>query len=190
MVLAESIDRHLRHIRPICEEGLLGLEAEPGRYAGRPIELSGGARVERGDRVGVVHLRNDRVRALVASGWQRSGYREARADLQALAASVAAQAPSERPVAFLGTTILAPLIAREGWEIRLVPPTWRTRLDRWWMSWLMAHFGRRGRERVVSGHHRLEVSEVWISTAELLRRYGPARAGSTPELKPARARTV
>jgi hypothetical protein len=168
--LAEAVDRRRRRIRPIRREGLLGLEV--GRHRGQLIRLSDGSTVPSGARVGHLHLRNDRVGALAMNGWQLRGYREARADLAALACWWKRQPVVERPVAFAGTTILGPLIRRDGWEVRSRRRTWRARLDEWWMSWLMIHFGLAGRERLTRRHHRLDLAEVWLSAAELVARYG------------------
>jgi hypothetical protein len=167
--LAEVVDRRRRHIRPIRRDGLLGLEL--GRHRGQLVRLADGSAVPPGAPVGYLHLRNDRVRVLAAAGWQLAGYRAGRADLAVLARWWESQPPAERPVAFTATTILGPFIRREGWEVRPRRRTPRARLDEWWMSWLMVHFNRAGRERLTRRHHRLESAEVWLSAPELVARY-------------------
>jgi hypothetical protein len=168
--LAEVVDRRRRNIRPIRQDGLLSVEL--GRHRGGLVRLADGSLVPPGAPVGYLHLRNDRVRALASDGWQLAGYRAARADLAALARWCERQPKAERPVAFTSTTILGPLIRREGWEVRPGRRTRRARLDEWWMSWLMVHFGLVGRERLTKPHHRLDSMEVWLGAAELMARYG------------------
>jgi YkoP domain len=170
LIIAEWVDRTLRHITPIREGGVLAMELS--RYHGAPVALRDGCRVEPGDPVVALHFRNDRVGEVVRPGWQRAGYLEGRTDLAALADWLEARPGAQRPVAVVGTTILGPLFARERWETRPVPRTWRTRLDAWWMRWLLAHFGRGGRTRVLRGHHELEVTQLWISASDLRARYG------------------
>jgi hypothetical protein len=169
--LAEVVDRRRRHIRPIRRNGLLGLEL--GRHKGELVRLSDGSVVPPGAPVGYMHLRNDRARALASNGWQLAGYRAGRADLAALARWYERQPTAERPVAFTATTILSPLIRREGWQVVPRRRTFRARLDEWWMSWLMVHFGLAGRQRLTRPHRRLESAEVWLSAPELVARYGP-----------------
>jgi hypothetical protein len=168
--LAEVVDRRRRHIRPIRADGLLGLEL--GQHRGGLVRLSDGSVIPPGAPVGYMHLRNDRVRALASNGWQITGYREGRADLAALARWYERQPTAERPVAFTSTTILGPLIRREGWQVVPRRRTWRARLDEWWMSWLMVHFGLAGRKRLTRPHRRLDSAEVWLSAPELVGRYG------------------
>ncbi len=170
LVIAEWVDRTLRHIAPIREGGVLALEL--GRYRGTPLVLRDGCRVDAGDLIGIMHLHNDRLRQVTVPGWQTAGYREGRADLSALAEWLRARPESARPVAFVGITILGPLFARERWETRPVRRTWRTRLDAWWMRWLLSHFARNGRSRVLHGHHDLEPRQLWISAAAMEARYG------------------
>ena len=179
LALAEAVDRRRRHIRPISPDGVLGLEL--GRHRGRPVHLADGSIVTPGAPVGYMHLRNDRVRALATDGWQLAGYRAARADLAALARWWERQPAAERPVAFTASTILGPLVRREGWEVRSRRRTPRARLDEWWTSWLIVHFNVAGRERLARRHHRLETAEVWLSAPELVARYGPGPRPDTPD---------
>ena len=145
------------------------------------MRLSDGAVVPPGAPVGYMHLRNDRVRVLASNGWQLAGYRAGRADLAALVRWWERQPTAERPVAFTATTILAPFIRREGWEVRPRRRTLRMRLDDWWMSWLMIHFGLAGRTRLTRPHHRLESAEVWLSAPELVARYGKEPRADSPD---------
>lgn len=175
--LAEVVDRRRRHIRAIRRDGVLGLEI--GRHHGLSLCLSDGAIVEPGAPVGYLHLRNDRVGMLAGRGWQRAGYRVARADLAALGRWWERQPERERPVAFTATTILAPFARRDGWELRPRTLSPRARLDDWWMSWLLVHFNLAGRGRLARAHHRLRSSEVWLSGPALAARYGGGPSTTT-----------
>ncbi len=175
--LAETLDRRRRHIRPIRRDGVLGLEI--GRHGRSLVHLADGEIVRPGARVGYLHLRNDRVGTLAGRGWQRAGYRVARADLAALGRWWEHQPTLERPVAFTATTILAPFARRDGWELRPRTLTPRARLDDWWMSWLLVHFNLSGRGRLARAHHRLRSSEVWLSGPGLAARYDGGPPSST-----------
>jgi YkoP domain len=170
MALAEAVDRRRRRIRPIRNDGVLALEI--GRHRGTPVTLRDGTVVQPGAPIGFMHLRNDRVRDLASGGWQVAGYRAGRADLAALAGWWESQPPAKRPVAFTATTILSQFARRDGWQVRTRQRTWRARLDVWWMSWLMVHFAKAGRQRLARPHGPLDLVEVWLSASELVARYG------------------
>lgn len=169
----EQADRRRRHIRPIRREGVLGLEF--GRHSGPPIVLSDGTTIRRGDPVATVHIENARMRAVATSDWQARGLAEARADLRSLAAWAARQPAERRPVAYIGFTLMGPLARRVGFEVHPRPRTWRTRLDDWFLRWLLAHWSPEGRDRLRHGAGALRSSDVWLSHAALQRRYGTAQ---------------
>ncbi len=169
----EQVDRRRRRIRPIRRNGVLGLEF--GRYDGPPVVLSDGTAIHRGDPVAMVHIENANMRAVATSEWQTRGLAEARADLRSLADWAARQPEERRPVAYIGFTLMGPLARRVGFEVHPRPRTWRTRLDDWFLRWLMAHWSPGGRDRLRRGAGALRSSDVWLSHAALQRRYGAAR---------------
>ncbi len=166
----ERIDRHRRHIRPIRRTGVLGLELR--RHRGRPVTLADGTTVRPGDPVGLIHLQNVRVREVATEGWLTAAWWEGRRDLRALAAWARGLAPSERPVAYTATTILAPIAARAGFEVRARRATPWAWLEDWHFRSLMRRWNPRGEERLRHGHGRLRSKVVWLSAAELERRWG------------------
>lgn len=166
----ERIDRWRRTIRPLRPDGIVGLELI--RYRGPEVVLGDGTRAAPGDLVGWVHLQNDRVARLATDDWLTAGFREARADLRALAAWAREQPPGRRPVAYRAATILWPLARRAGFEVRPRRRTAWVRLEDWHFRGLMARWGLRGRARLERGHNPLRSAETWLSDAELQRRYG------------------
>jgi hypothetical protein len=168
--LWEKVDRRRRRIHPIRRGGVLGVEF--GRYHGPPLELADGTWVRHGDPIGVLHIDNARARQVATSDWQARGLREARADLVRLAAWAALQPAGRRPVAYTGATLMGPFARRIGFEVRSRPRTARTRLDDWFLRWLIARWSPRGRERLRHGRSALRSSDVWLSHAALQRRYG------------------
>jgi hypothetical protein len=175
LTLWERADRRRRRIRPIRREGVLGLELT--RYTGRPVPLADGSVVLPGDRVGEFHLQNRRISELVRFDATLQGWREGWQDLHALAAWAERQPPAARPVAYHGATLLWPLARRARFEIRPRPRTWRTRLDDWFLRWLMIRWGRDGRSRLERGRGRLFSGDVWLSDRSLRSLYGATDSG-------------
>ena len=169
LAFAERVDRHRRHIRPIRREGVLGVE--PVRYRGPTVVLLDGTTVDPGAPIILMHLLNERVRALATSGWQGPARHIAREDLRLLVGWLRSQPPADRPVAARATTILGSIMRWERWEIRPYRRTLRARVDDWFMRWLLAYWSSGGRERVARAR-RMESVDAWISCAELARRYG------------------
>lgn len=178
--LWEQADRRRRHIRPIRRHGVLGVEFS--RYRGPLIALADGTSVRAGDSVGLLHLENKRAPELAGPAWQTRGFYEARLDLQALAAWSVRQSTDGRPVAYMGATLVAPLARRIGFEVRARPRTWRSRLDDWFMRWLMARWSPSGRGRLHRGHGLLRSREAWLSDRSLHRFYGSRPAGHAAAL--------
>jgi YkoP domain len=166
----EELDRRRRHIRPIRRDGVLGLEF--GRHHGPALGLRDGTTVRNGDPVATLHIRNPRARELAMPAWQVGGLREARTDLVRLAAWAARQPPARRPVAYTGATLMGPFARRLGFEVRPRARTPRTRLDDWFLRWLLARWSVTGRERLQRGHGALRSCDVWLTHDALQRRYG------------------
>jgi hypothetical protein len=173
----EQLDRRRRRIRPIRARGVVGIEF--ARHGGDPLTLADGTRVRWGDPIGILHLDNRRGRELAQPGWQSGGMPAARLDLATLAAWATRQPAGQRPVAYTGTTLLAPLARRLGFELRPHPRTARARLDDWFMRWLMAHWSPAGRARLQRGHTPLRSSDIWLSDRALQQRFTPPQPGVT-----------
>jgi hypothetical protein len=152
---------------------VLGLQL--ARHRGKRVDLADGVAVEPGDPIGVLHFENWRAADVVDKGWQGRALNEGRLDLRELAAWATRQPVEERPVAYTGATIVWPIARRVGFEVKPRPRTWRTRLDDWFMRWLMAHWSPFGRARLKRGHGRLQSNEVWLSDRALQCLYGTER---------------
>ena len=177
----EGFDRRRRRIRPMRREGILGLEM--ARHRGRAVALGDGTIVRRGDLVGEVHLLNPRVRELETRAGLAAAYREARADLRALAAWSEDRVPERRPVALHGVGIMARLASRAGWELKPRARTpWR-RVQDWYFRWLLVHWSPAGRDRLRHGRGPLSSVDAWLSGRALQARYGQA-PGSTSGSNP------
>ena len=169
LALAERVDRRRRGLRAVRADGVLAVELT--RYSGPLVLLHDGCRVAPGDVVVVMHFRNDRIRAAATSGWHAGIRRLAREDLATLAAWCRSRPAGEQPVALRATTLLGPLLRRDGWEIRPRARTWRARLDDWFMRWLLRHW-----RRPDAGPSRRRIStlvsvDAWLSAAALERRF-------------------
>jgi hypothetical protein len=173
LAFAERVDRRRRDPRPIRVDGVLAIELV--RHGAAAVLLGDGTVVARGDPVGIVHFRNERVRAAATSGWQLELQRLAAEDLRAFAAWWRSRPPAERPVALRATTILGALARRDGWEIRPRPRSYRARLDDWYMTWLLGYWSRDGRARIAGRSDRragrLVSVDAWLSCSRLQERY-------------------
>lgn len=170
--VVERVDRWRRRIRPVADRSLLGVEE--ARYRGPSLPLADGTRLAPGSPVWFLHFDNARLRELVAAdAWPTRGYAAARSELVILARRVAGMPPSARPLALGGVTLLTTLARRLGFEVRARPRTPRTLLEDWYLRSLLARWAPAGRRRLSRGHGALRTGAAWISTGELLRRYGP-----------------
>lgn len=177
LAFVERVDRRRLGIRTIRTEGALGLSVS--RWPGPEVTLRDGTRVRRGDLVGGIHVRNDRVGALTGDGWQTRLLRLVRDDLVALADWTARQGDSA-PVAFYGGTILWPFARRLGAEVRPRRPTLRVRMEDWYLRGVMRHWAREGAHRLELGHGALRTMDCWLSSAELVRRHRPSSTDRRP----------
>ena len=177
---AATLDIH--DIRP---GGLLRFSV--ARYRGAPLGLRDGTVVFPGDRLLELHLANDRLGRLGAAGvspWRL--LEQLRADLEALARTLEVGRLGDVR-AVHGTTLLAAAGPRLGFELTEPRHTWSLRLHRFFFAGLVALHNPRG-ARALARKGRRWPGELWLSRAELLRRYGSgALAGSEPPAGPRRS---
>jgi YkoP domain len=167
LAVVEMVDRRRRGIRPLRAGGILGLARTT--YRGPAVVLRDGVRVAAGERLGELHLDNAAISRAAERGFAL--FPDIRRDLAALARWAAAQPEAERPIAFRGTGIVAPLARRVGFEIRPHGVPWRA-LESWYLRGLLVRWSEDHDRRLARGHRRLEASEAWISTVALRARYG------------------
>ncbi len=167
----EKKDRQRYGIRPLTAGGVGGWGFI--RHHGPEVTLRDGTRVRPGDPVIAPHVTNDAMAELTRSGWQSEIIRRGLADLRELAAVVAAMDPADRPVALWGATILWPFAKREGWEVRERPRTLRVRMEDWYLRGVLRRWAKEGGRRMRRGRGQLRTRDCWLSTTELLTRFGP-----------------
>jgi len=170
LAIVERIDRAVRRIRPLGPDALLGIERH--RHRGAEVTLSDGTVVRPGDPAWIIHFDNRRMVQLAGSAWPLEAWRAARRDLRRLAELHRGLRREERPVAYTGITVLAPLTRRAGFEVRDRRRTPEVLLEDWYLRSVLARWARAGRGRLTQGHGPLVTRVAWMSAAELLRRYG------------------
>jgi len=176
--LIERIDRGRRRIQPTRDGAVLGVELR--RHRGPAVRLSDGTRVEAGSLIADLHLDNAIVAPLWGSGW-RTAFGAAAGDLRAYAATVAAEPPVRRPVALRSGGLLTAGSHRLGFEVGPPRGGFMGALESWYLRGLLVRWNPGGRRRLDRGHAPLRTREAWLSTRELLRRYGPAAGGATSD---------
>ncbi len=167
---------------PHAPHGLLHVYL--GRYSGKPITLPDGTHIERGAWVAHLHFDNQRVSEAARDAGVFALVRMFVEDMRALAAWVAQPGEMERVQALFGLSLIGRAGPRLGFTVRERPVTIGARFDRFFMDGLLALYNPAGVSRLGRGgsFSRYPV-EVWMSRAELLRRYGPRAhtpAGTVP----------
>jgi hypothetical protein len=151
------------------------------RRARRARRLSDGSAVARGDRVGVLHVNNERVRALHAAGRDPRAIglgfrRDMVASLHALAALARPGGPAADAAAFVATTIHGRGLGRLGFEPDPRPLAWSALAGAYQRALLAALHPAGGRRLARLGGRRAQ--RLWLSRARLLARYaGGGAAG-------------
>jgi peptidoglycan-N-acetylglucosamine deacetylase len=144
-------------------------------WATHALRLSDGTLIARGDRIGILHMNNDRVRALHIEGLSPIAVglefrREIVGSLRALAVVAGPGGWADRATAFAATTIFHHGLPRLGFERDPTPPPFPHVIAAYQRSLLgVLH---------PAGAHRLvrlantHVERLWLSRARLLALYG------------------
>jgi MFS family permease len=155
---------------PGAPHGLLGVHLT--RYRGQPITLHDGTHIARGALVAELHFNNRRVTAAMSASSSWRFVHMLAEDMAALARWAAQPGEMARAEALIGVTLIGRASPRLGFTIRERPVTLHARLDRFFMQGLMAIYNPAGVERLERGAtYTTYPVEVWMSRAELLRRY-------------------
>ena len=145
-------------------------------YRGEELRFPDGTEVRDGDLLCRLHISNPILMRVVPAGiWQVQSAMAG--DLRALAASIDAGNLPREVRAVFGNTILARAGTRLGFTIRRRPRTVGAFLRRAYLQGLLALYCPQGVERLA--HKQTGASwpdEVWMSRAELMRRYGSVEA--------------
>lgn len=152
------------------------------RRSRRARALPDGTRIRRGDRIGILHLNNERIAALHGNGLSPLAVglefrRQLVASLQTLAA-LAESGPLTDVQAFAATTIFHQGLARLGFEQEPRSPAW-PRLVAAYQRALLASVHPAGPLRLQRTTYH-QARRLWISRSALGKRYGRAR-GLNPE---------
>jgi hypothetical protein len=150
-----------------------------GRYHGKPITLPDGTHVARGARVTELHFNNLKLGAASRTATPFQLTRMIADDMGALAAWTAASGqsgqsgPAPRFVAIHGLTLIGRAAPRLGFTVRERPVTLLAWFDRLFMQGLLTIYNPDGLKRLQRGTtFGAYPMEVFMSRAELLRRYG------------------
>lgn len=168
------------HIRPVRTDGdgIIGVELR--RYKGRPVMLGDGSKVKAGDRIIELHLnsawfRKRRKLSLAASRLQWEVLHCFAKDLGYLAEQMVNGKFDSGITALHGSTLLHVGARRLGFQVEELPTTLWKKLTQFYLTGLMQIHHPLGKEKSKAMGKPLEVKGIWLSKAELLRRYGPGQ---------------
>ena len=145
-----------------------------GRYRGQPITLPDGTHIARGAYIIDLHFNNRKLGAASRTEGPFGLTRLIADDLGALGVWASEPgSPAARSEAVRGMTLIGRAAPRIGFTIRKRPVTVGAWFDRFYMQGLMAIYNPDGLRRLQRGTtYGAYPVEVWMSRAELLRRYG------------------
>jgi hypothetical protein len=170
--LWEWMARRIWPTRPIPGAPYGAFTIHLTRYRGDRFVLPDGTEIQPGDRVGELHF-NNRIVVQVTRRRVWDLVPALEADLRSLAIWITGPGFPPGVTAFYGVTLLAAGAKRLGFTARERPVTLGARLDRFFLSGLLALYSRQGLRRLGLGRtYGTYPREVWMSRAELLRRYG------------------
>lgn len=156
---------------PNAPHGLLATHVR--RYRGEPITLPDGTTITRGMWVADLHFRNRELLAATRAATPWRLLRMIAEDMRALAACAEQPGELARAQALVGVTLMGRAAPRLGFTIHERPVTIYSRFERFFMEGLMAIYNPEGLRRLERGTtYASYPEEVWMSRAELLRRYG------------------
>jgi hypothetical protein len=164
----ERLYRWRHHVRPLRGGSVLRVEMR--HHRGATVTLADGTRVQSGDPIVELHLANQAVAPNVErDGWSPfQVVRTARGDLEMLS-RLAATGRLGPVAAVHAVSLLAPALARLGFEVMPLRATVRHRLLRFYLIGLLAVYHPDGWK---AARRRMQAwpAEAWISTPALIRR--------------------
>jgi len=154
-------------IRPVKQGSILRINFHT--FRGKPVTLPDSTTVTPGEQVAEFHLDNQKINQEALHHWHVLD--RISSDLCFLAESMRTERIQEIK-AFYGQTIHHVGAERLGFLVREVPPGIYKRLSFLFQTALLVVYHPLGKLRLKKGKAPLEMKEVWISSKELLRRYG------------------
>ena len=164
------------HVKPLRGDGNDIICVKLRRYNARPITLSDGSGIKAGDRIIELHFNNawfEKRRKLnpKASSLPWEALHCFTQDLTFLAEQIAS-GMFDRVTALHGTTLLHGLARRLGFQVEELPNTLWQKGAEFYIAGLMQIYHLGVTERFKIAGKPLELKDVWLSRATLLRRYG------------------
>jgi len=167
------------HVKPLRGDGNDIICVKLRRYNAHPITLGDGSEIKAGDRIIELHLNNAwfkkrRKLNLKASRLTWEGLHCVTQDLSFLAEQIAS-GMFDRVAALHGTTLLHGLARRQGFQVEELPNTLWKKVAEFYIAGLTQIYYSGVTERLKTSGKPLELKEVWLSRAALLRKYGTTR---------------
>jgi hypothetical protein len=170
------------HVKPLRGDGNDVLCVKLRRHNARPITLADGSEIKAGDRIIELHLNNAwfkkrRELNLKASSSLREGLHCATQDLSFLAEQIGS-GMFDKVTVLHGITPQHTLARRLGFQVEELPNTLWKKAEEYYIAGLMQIYFLGTKDRFRMAVKPLELKEIWLSRAALLRRYGATHVNS------------
>ena len=139
-------------------------------FRGNPFTFPDGTRINRGQRVAEIHLDNHLVSHTALPMWELLG--KTRSDLRFLAEQMMSGKIKDDFKAIHAVTVHHVAASRVGFLSRELPEGAFTRLTQMFLKGLLVTYHPLRKKRLSEGRTPLEAREIWMSSQELVRRYG------------------
>lgn len=172
----EAINHHFAPATPIPNAPFNLFAVRLTRHKGQTVTLPDGTSIQPGQRIGELHFNNPLLVQVMESEPVWGLLKRLDGDLRALAAWAQTGAMAEIGM-YCGVTLLHAIAQRKGFTVRPRPLTFHAHLERFFLEGLLVMYSHEGIRRVTQGTTMQQYpEEVWMTRAELLRRYGSVPA--------------
>ena len=175
-LVMQKLIRMVYHVKPLRDDGNDIICVKLRRYNARPITLGDGSEIKTGDRIIELHLNNAwfkkmRKLNLKASSSLGESLHYATQDLSFLAEQIGS-GMFDKVTALHGITPQHAPARRLGFQVEELPNTLWKKAEEFYVAGLMQIYFLGTTERFKITGKPVELKEVWLSRAALLRRYG------------------